>query len=168
MRSAFLLAVAGLVGCGSEPEDQESNDPVDDGDANGPDDEADPLTKDELYTAITGEWHGEIGPDYQFGCLCLTLDETGAVVHPSGITMGFGVKNGDGTTIVSLEDREIDISTMVEGSVFHIAEAILSDDASTIEGLWAGESVSEFDSTIILDRSPASCEDRTGLWGAPC
>ena len=168
MRSALFLVVAGLVGCGSEPEDPEANDPVDGGDANGPDDEADPLTKDELYAAITGEWHGEIGPDYQFGCLCLTLDETGAVVHPSGITMGFGVKDGGGTTIVSLEDREIDIATLVSGSVFHIEEAYLSDDASSIEGQWAGESVSEFDSTIILDRDPASCEDRTGLWGAPC
>jgi hypothetical protein len=168
MRGAFLLAVVGLMGCGSEPEDLESNDPVDDPEANGPDDEVDPLTKDELYGAITGEWHGEIGPDYQFGCLCLTLDETGGVVHPSGITMGFGVKDGGGTTIVSLEDREIDIATLVSGSVFHIAEAILSEDASLIEGLWSGESVSEFDSTIILDRDPASCEDRTGLWGAPC
>jgi hypothetical protein len=168
MRSAFLLAIAGPMGCGAEPEDLESNDPVDDPDANGPDDEVDPLTEDELYAAITGEWHGEIGPDYQFGCLCLTLDETGAVVHPSGITMGFGVKDGGGTTIVSLEDREIDIATMVEGSKFHVEDAILSDDASLIEGQWAGESVSEFDSTIILDRDPATCEDRTGLWGAPC
>jgi hypothetical protein len=168
MRSAFLLAVVGLVACGSEPEDQESNDPVDDGDANGPQDEEDPLTKDELYAELTGEWHGEIGPDYQFGCLCLTLDETGAVIHPSGITMGFGVKDGGGTTIVSLEDREIDIATLVSGSVFHIEDAYLSDDASQIEGQWTGENVSEFDSTIVLDRDPASCEDRTGLWGAPC
>jgi len=168
MRSAFLFAVVGLVGCGSEPEERGSNDPVDDPEANGPDDEVDPLTKDELYAAITGEWHGEIGPDYQFGCLCLTLDETGAVIHPSGITMGFGVKDGGGTTIVSLEDREIDIATMVEGSVFHIEEAILSDDASLIEGQWSGQGVSEFDSTIILDREAATCEERTGLSGAPC
>ena len=168
MRSAFLLAVAVLWGCGSETADPESNDPVDDPDTSGPDDETDPLTKDELYAEIAGEWHGQIGPDYKFGCLCLTLDDTGDVIHPSGITLGFGVKDGGGTTIVSLEDREIDIATLVEGSVFHIQDAVLSEDASRIEGQWIGEGVSDFNSTILLDRDPASCEDRTGLWGAPC
>jgi hypothetical protein len=165
MRTVFPFLLSALAGCAAEPDDDESNGSENQGDG-VPDDTEEPPTEAELFAALTGEWHGEIGPGYKFGCLCLTLDETGAVIHPSGITMGFQVTDAGGTTIVSLEDREIDIATRVEGSTFHIQEAILSEDSSLIEGEWVGQSA--FDSTIVLDREPATCEDRTGLWGAPC
>lgn len=164
---AFALVVSSAVGCAHAPDERDSSGPLDESGADGGDDTAVPMTEAELLAAITGEWHGAIGPGYKFGCLCLTLDEEGDVVHPSGITLGASVKGG-GVTIVSLEDRAIDIATTVEGSAFHIEDATVSVDASLIEGSWMGEGVSDFDEAITLDRDPASCEDRTGLWGAPC
>jgi hypothetical protein len=120
-----------------------------------------------LLAAIGGQWHGKIGEAYKGGCLCLTLDAAGKVIEPSGITLGFDVTGGS-TVVVDLAKREIDTTTIVQGYEFHIRKAIVAEDAQLIDGLWQGEPPSSFDDTIVLDRMPASCKERTGLDGAPC
>jgi hypothetical protein len=98
--------------------------------------------------------------------LCLTLDEVGRVVQPSGITLGFAVTGGS-TEVVDAAGREIDTTTIVEGYEFHIWQAVVDEAATRIEGLWHGVEI-PLDDTISLDRLPESCEERTGLPGAPC
>ncbi len=123
----------------------------------------------ELLLSIAGTWHGQIGPGYAGGCLCLTLDNVGNVIEPSGITLAFDVTGGD-TTVLDADAREVDIRTVVEGSPFHIrGPAQVDADGTMIDGRWESEpSGSAFDNTIVLDREPESCMDRTGLDGAPC
>jgi hypothetical protein len=124
-----------------------------------------------LISQISGQWHGKIGAGYKNGCLCLTLDTNGKVIAPSGITMGFGVTSGGGTTDTTIVDpvgRIVTIHMLVTGAGFSIKNATVAPDASTMSGQWAGDSPSPFDDTIDLDRLPQTCKDRTGLDGAPC
>ncbi len=128
-------------------------------------DDGDPTA--ELLQTIRGEWHGRIGDNYEFGCLCLTLADDGTVIEPSGITAGFDVTSGD-TTVLDVDARQIDILTIVDGSRFHVSDGTVSEDGSLIEGNWHGETYSGFDDPIELDRLPQTCEQRTGWTGAPC
>lgn len=122
-----------------------------------------------VLSLIEGQWHGQIGPGYRGGCLCLTLDAAGNPIAPSGITLGFNISGGS-TTVIDEGMRQIDITTTVEGSEFHIRGPATVDPAGTmIDGQWESEPPgSMFDDTIVLDRDPQSCMDRTGLSGAPC
>jgi hypothetical protein len=125
----------------------------------------------DLVSQIAGQWHGKIGAGYKNGCLCLTLDAKGKVIAPSGITAGFGVTSGGGTTdttVVDATGRVVTIHMLVTGAGFSIDHATIAPDASTMSGQWKGDTPSAFDDTIDLDRLPATCKDRTGLDGAPC
>jgi hypothetical protein len=125
----------------------------------------------DLVSQIAGQWHGKIGAGYKNGCLCLTLDAKGKVIAPSGITAGFGVTSGGGTTdttVIDATGRVVTIHMLVTGAGFSIDHATVAPDASTMSGQWKGDTPSAFDDTIDLDRLPATCKDRTGLDGAPC
>jgi hypothetical protein len=194
MRRAWwvLAAVCAAFGCGNDRVGGDDDDAADgdadadadadgdadadadadaDGDADGDadadgDGDAD-ADADALLRSLAGEWHGSIGDGYAGGCLCLTLDEAGGVIEPSGITLGFDVTGGS-TTIVDLAGRGIDILTVVQGSNFHIQDATVDEEGTAIDGMWVGESFHDFDDTIVLDRDPETCLERTGLDGAPC
>jgi hypothetical protein len=120
---------------------------------------------------LAGQWRGSIGEAYSAGCLCLTLSESGEVIGPSGITLGFPVATaGDqpDVNILDADGRRVSIHMLVSGSGFWIEDAAVNDTSDGMAGDWLGDIPSPFDGTITLDREPATCQERTGLAGAPC